>query len=616
MSRLSYLAPVLWLLSACDVAAIPQAPNKIAQNQCTSDSDCAGGVCTDNKQNKQCRSRTGKLQAVLFEVTPPADGSSIAGVQFLKFVEDVEKVDDSGEHTLDLGLVAQVSGDVKVVGRDCVPHFDDNGKVLALADDKSLPATVSLIPNTRALGLYSPRTVVQSLLRDMTNWSFSTNVPPGQYDIYVEPKHQPDDTCPVPPQLVRDQEIRGGTSSLKIKLPEPTVFELHVAWPLADGALNGWLVDMLDPLTGRAISNRVQLALGSGGKTDYVARVSYFPVLEQVATAEKAEELVRLAPPNDVAAPTVLLARSALGLFSANAGTLSDFIALPSPVHVQGQVTAQSTPRSVASTVTLVAVKITGIDPGVLASFVRTKNVLADGQFEVDLLPGTYRVSAVPSAGLDPAGADSTDSRLAAVTQEWVVASSPDKQAGKVIELGQALPINGQTLDISGRSVATAIVEAVASLSAIKTDVLHESLGEATFVPRASSGSVDAEGYFALNADPGKFDITVRPSSGTGFGWLAMPSAPVGMAGLTVDLAVPFPVSYRGTVTVPGVGDIHGTVPGALVRSYVYTHQGEYTSDPAMADGVLQIGETRADEDGLFEALIPASLNAPPAASP
>ena len=599
------LAAALALLPSCDVASVASSASKIAVNQCQSDSDCGGGVCT----NEQCRSRSGTFQTVLFEVTAPADGSEVAGIQFLKVLEKLDTLNDA---SLELDLVSQVVGQVKAVGRTCVPQFvDDKGDVLVFASDTSVPAIVTLLPKTRALGLNSPRSVAQSLIPDMKSWRFSLNVPPGPYDIYIEPKRQPDDACPVPPQLVRDQVFEGGSSPLVISLPEPTVFELHVAWPLGDGALNGWFVDMLDPVTGRVISNRVKLALGKGGKTDYVARVSYFPVVQQAPSQQQAEELVRLSPPAKVAGPTILLARSALGLFSANSGKLTDLTALPTSVKVQGQVTSQSTPKPVAATVTLVATKIDGIDPGVLASFAQTVSVGADGQFEADLLPGDYRVSAVPRTGLDSSAAAGDDSRLASVTQPWEVASSPSVQAGKVVELSSAIGSNGQVLDPSGRAPAAALVQAVPSPASIHSDVLRDPLGEAAFVPRASTGTVDGNGYFAFNSDPGTFDIAVRPSPGTGFGWSVLPGAAITTISAGLNLAtftIPFPVSYGGTVTVPG-SESRRVVPGALIRTYVYLRGREYTADASLADSVVQIGETRADDMGGFEILIPAGLN-------
>jgi len=600
--------PLVCLLAACEVASVQEAPNTIAHNQCQSNSDCPDGVCV----NLQCRARSGSatFQTVLFEVTPPADGSSIAGVQFL-----ISRDLSNGDASLELGSISQLVGRVTAEGRKCVPKFVDELDTLVTANDFSVPARVSFVPASTTLGLYSPRAVVQSNLVERSYWAFSANVAPGTYDIYVEPSPQPDQTCPVPPQLLRGQRVLAGTLPLTIALPEPSLFEFHVSWPSGDGALDGWIVDMIDPVSGRTISNRVPLAHGIGGKTDYVANLSYTPVVVVGATkAQQEDQLLRLSPPNDSAEsqalPTVMLWRSALGLFTAGRGTLKEFTVLPSPVHVHGQVTAGNTPNPAAATVTLVATKITGIDPGVLASFVRTVSVGADGKFDVNLLPGSYRVATVPQSALEPSR-DNKTPRAADIQEEWLVPSMPFEQAGKVIALGEALPVVGQALDASGDPVATAQVQAVASPLTVQSEILQQLLDGPPFIPRASAGEVSSGGDFSLKTDPGTFDITVRPNPNTGFAWLVMPKVSVisvGGVGLG-KLSMPQPFAYRGTVTVPGAEGAN-VVPSALVRAYIYLKDGDqYTADVLQADSVLQVAETRADKYGVFEVLIPAELN-------
>ncbi len=593
-----------WLSSACNVATVKQAPNTIAQNECQSSSECGVGECINN----QCRSRQGTLGVGLFEVTPPANATDSAGLQFL--LPKVLLAPAGGDLPLPIGLVSHLIVQVAIPGRNCVPSFDDNGIMLATGTDSTIPASITITPSQRSLGVSTPAAVAQTALINFSYFGATADIPSGTYDIYVQPFPH-DQGCVVPPQVRRAQSFDGGRSNFRIPLPEPSLFELHVTWPLADGGLSGWTVDMLDPVSGHVISNSAKLAVSVAGKTDYVATVSYLPVAGD-ATASTAQELLRLSPPATIDAPTILLARSALGLFDAGRGKLTQFTMLPTPVYVQGQVTALATPRPVAATVTLVATKITGIEPGVLASFVRTVKVSDDGQFGLNLLPGTYRVLAVPGLALN----SQDGSTLSEVTTEWVVPSSPPKQAGKVIELSQALPITGLALDSGGSPVATALVEAVASTASLQRDVLHEALGELMSVPRASTGTVLDSGAFNLLADSGTFDVSVRPQSGTGFAWSVVPAVPVGTtpetsAGVNLaSLSSPLPVQYGGTVTVPGATAASTVgVPGALIRAYVYLVGGKYTADPDKADSVVQIAETRANDVGKFTLFIPASLN-------
>ena len=300
LAALASAFPVL----GCDVATVDEVPSSVAQNQCRSDSDCPGGDCVDG----QCRSRNGTFKTLLFEVTPPSDSTPFAGLQFLKRIDDLAAA--GGDLPVSLDVVSQIVGELKVRDRKCVPKFDVQGTELASSGDGSVPGVISLTPSAQALGVFSPPAIAQTALIDSTYFGFSLNVPPGDYDIYVEPQHQPDQSCIVPPQLSRARSIGGGSLALQIQLNEPSSFEFHVTWPLADGGLNSWQVDMLDPVSGRVISNRAQLALGTGGKSDYVATLDYYPVIGD-ATAAKAQELVRLSPPDGVVALTVLLARSA-----------------------------------------------------------------------------------------------------------------------------------------------------------------------------------------------------------------------------------------------------------------------------------------------------------------
>jgi hypothetical protein len=614
MKRALALCALSTALSACDVATVAQVPSTIVTNTCESDSDCGAGVCSDN----QCRSRKGSFDTLLLAVTPPTGTSPAAGLQFLTRKEGLSL--SGGNLTLSLDAVAQVTGEVTLDKYRCTPQFDDKGAILVTAHDTSIPVVISLTPSAGALGVYSPAAVVQTTLINSSYFSFALNVPPGDYDVYVQPLPQDDATCVVPPELQRSLSVAGDKFVLGVPLPEPSSFEFHVTWPAGDGALNRWTVDMLDPVSGLVISNRAQLAVSAAGKTDYVATVYYLPVLGDTSTL-KAQELVRLSPPEDQIAPSVLLQRSALGLFDANKGTLSDLTALPTSVHVYGQVTKMATPEPVAATVTLVATKINGIDPGVLASFVRTVSVPKTGLFDLDLLPGSYRVSAIPATDLGSDPTSNDDSTLAEASVDWLVADTPSTQAGKVIELNQALPINGAAFgyravgDTLVTPVTTALVQAVASSASTNISVLDQALGQALPVPRAGTGSVSTSGDFSLLGDSGTFDVSVRPLAATGFPWLVMPNVGVGTAAANSAGAnlgtrgLPLPVLYRGTVTQAGSNPDPDPVPGALIRAYVYTLNGEYTSDWSKADSLVQVAETRADQDAAFTLLIPAELN-------
>ena len=78
-------------------------------------------------------------------------------------------------------------------------------------------------------------------------------------------------------------------------------------------------------------------------------------------------------------------------------------------------------------------------------------------------------------------------------------------------------------------------------------------------------------------------------------------------------LKLPLPFVYRASVIVDADETRDGDeprVPGALVRAYTYvTDRGQYTSDISESAAVIPVAEARADENGEFELLIPASLD-------
>lgn len=596
-----WFAPAWCLLVAtgCSVASVAEQPSSVPQNQCQSDSNCPAGSCREGI----CVTTKGAFDTVLFAVSPSADTTSLVGAQSLKQIDGL--LNQSGPISLSIGAAVSIPG--KILAPDgCKPSFVDGPKVLATTSDGTIPSLITLKPSAGTLGLFVSPILVPAALQDSSTWVFKLNVPPGTYDVYIQPPDQPDATCPVPPQLLRAQQFPNKAGTLDVSLPVPQLFEVHVSWPLADGGLDGWSVDMLDSVSAKVISNRLVLRANAKGD-EYVADLSYQPVQ---GDATQADQLIRITPPAGVTAPTILRARSGLALFSANSGTVNQLTSLPTPVTVKGQITVMETPTPATAAVTLVATKLEGIDAGVIASFVATPQVMPDGSFSVDVLPGTYHVTAQPIGGVSAQGTG-----LAAATTEWSVGATPSTQAGRVIELGSILAINGVAQDASGTvAMAGAPVQAVPSPTSIVVDVLKQAIGEPTYVPRGNVGTVQEKGDFAVYVDAGTYDFSIRPSAGSGYAWLVMPGAKISASTGFDLLNLPLPVAYSGTLFTPGLTANAKAQPlaGALIDAYIYLKNGAYTSSAADADSVLQIAETRSDAGGGFRVLIPASLNAVP----
>jgi len=596
-------AVICWavLSTSCNVATVEQQPSPTPKNQCQSDADCHGvGSC----RGGICAAAKGSFDTILLEVNSAADSSALAGAQLFKRVDGL--LAQSGPLDLTLDPLAHVSGGVATSATGCTPTFLSNGMAYLTASNHTIPALITAVPTASTLGVFaSPISVASTIVPpDLTTYTFQLNAAPGEYDVYIQPNPPPEPGCPVPPQLIRGYKFSGSVS-LKIELPQPQVFELHVPWPAGDGALDEWSADMLDSASGYAISNRVTLT-PNAKKTDYVADLAYSPV---VTSGTPADPLVRISPPvvdgqPKVTAPIVLASRGGLALSSANSGTLSLFTSLPTPVQVSGQVTVMETPKPSAATVTLVATKLDGVEPGVITSFVRTLQVKDDGAFQVDLLPGTYQVTAVPT-GTPASGG------LAAATAEWVVGATPSQQFGRVIELGNILAINGVAQDPSGAvAMAGAQVQATPSPSSIVIDLLKQALGEPTYVPRGNASATDTGGNFGVFVDSGTYDFSIRPLASSGYAWFVSPGMKVNASVGLNTLSLPLPVPYSGRIAIPGSdGASSVAVPGALIDAYIYTRNGAYTSDATQADSLLLIGEARTEQDGSFKLLIPAALN-------
>jgi hypothetical protein len=617
-------------LFGCDVTAVELAPDTSAVNECSGDGECSGGICRAGR----CVALQGAFSTVLLDITvPPSASGDFAGVEYLQRLDQLALGGENRE--IMLAPVAHVSGAVHIdpyqVGATtsdlCQLAFqaDDPTLTVSADVDGNIPVDVSFTPSDRILGLATSTyasTVSTAGLEGVDPapaLSFAINVPPGDYDIYLQPRAPAAGGCNIPPHLLRRVAVQQGNVSLDLELPTPASFALTIQWPVSTNqkSLDGWAVDMLDPLSGRVISTRAVLGnpLSKGSLSEYQTTISYAPVELESSMSE----LVRLSPPASLDAPTIVLARSVLELFSKGTGILNQFEDYPDAVDVEGQVTLAGSTTPMGATVTLVASNIDGVGDGVFASYRRTVSADSDGNFNVKLLPGSYHVYAVPTSAGTMADSD-TGNRVAAATQtEWQVAASPAMQAGKVVELLPVTHLVGTATTPAGRQVAAgATVAAVASPSEVQVDLLTSAAqGDFAFAPTAQSSPVNSKGEFDVEADPGTFDISVRPPEDSGFSWFV--SRVTVLAAVTPEpqklgsILLPLPVPYTGRLSVRATQS--GTATGAavseaLIRAYVYLDaDAKNIDDPTKAASVVQIGETRADANGDFELLIPANLN-------
>lgn len=608
--RTAWLAAACWLcLPACTISAVSESDDPRPSNSCSVDSDCDEDVASCN--DGMCQPNDGDLEALLIEVTPPSDSEA----SHLSFVSHLTAVPTSGgELSVPAVRATTVTGSLKLATEDtCYPTLPQEPVAQPQAVDLSLPISATLIPRERLLGLSQQLYVTAGGYHVDGTYHFDIDVPPGEYDVYIVPDRGQTGVCVVPPQLFRGALVTGPVTTLDYKASKSSRLDLNITWPKGARTLDGWTVDIIEPLGGKPISTEVTLGNPVDGymTVDYGAKLVYSTVSRRIGAlredVESAEDLVRLRPPEGNAAPTILFDRSALGLLS-KAANITGFTSYPDAVKVEGQLASAEDGRPLVGSVSVVSTAITGVDEGIIASFQRTVQVTqeAKGIFSIELPPGEYRVHAVPNPG--SFGSVAGDDGLSALEARWEIAPGTPVQAGKLLELERSSVVSGRS-SLEGAEVR---------IAPTPQSVLpfRDALGGGEFTPRGRNALIDG-GRFALSVDPGRLDISIRPPDELGFGWFVQPGVEV--AGQDYDLGtVPrkVPSVLRGTTNgqFEERGDIVITRPvGACsVRAYAYLDKDfAYTRDADAAVSVVQVAETRSDEAGAFRLLIPSSLAAP-----
>jgi hypothetical protein len=603
--RLSAAAGLLLsLLSGCTITAINERQEQAASNTCNSDDDCNNGPCASGV----CQTRAGQLESLLLEVTPPSD-SHLAHIPLIKSIQRVPT--SGGELDLSLTRAAHVTGRLSIPsgsGCETTFYFPDDTQAPAPSPgaNVSIPVTVTLTPRAALLGLPSQTYQVEAneliVGKDGGQFTFDVQVPAGDYDVYVAPPMR-QVGCQVPPQLYRRQSILTDTDLQFTFAPTKMPLSLTIAFPSSSGTLNGWVVDIIERLSGNRLST--EQVLGSPDATgNYFATLAYSTVNDRQLPAAEVEpetDLLRLRPPAGVVAPTIYADRAGLGLFgSGDRADFGAFTKYPTPVVVEGQLTGLDDGRAVSGRVNLVSTEIYGVDDGVFAAYQTVIDVPDTGLFSVQLPPGKYRVYAVPPLlSPDQAG-------LSALELSWDIPGDVPLQAGKLIELPLLANVVGSA------SLQGAQVYVVPSPQSVLP--FEQVFGAAAFVPRATADMVDDRGGFRIEADPGRFDISVRSSDGSGFGWFVRPGFEVEPGGHEQELGrlvLPEPSVVTGSVRVAMGMEVEPAVlPSALIRAYAFLDKDlKYTREQAQARSVIQVAETRSDNQGTYRLLVPASID-------
>jgi hypothetical protein len=521
-------------------------------------------------------------------------------------------------------------------------------------------------PRERLFGLSASPYEVSTTFNELTQeFEFRGLLPPGRYDVYMRPDStELGDECTAVPQIFRNRVV--GYGVFELPQPPPTPLRLTVPWK---EELEGWTVDVVHPVTGEIISNRVRLGAAARDAQDpskleaqliYSNTVSDF-MIDGATTNEGGAELIRFAPPGDAPAGTVLLQRTGIGLATPNEGQIGDILSLGQPVDYQAWVWKRSeydTP--VPATVRFAARDLDDAADGVPTAFDTTATVDERGRIQVRLLPGQYRVRVTPpGVALPNLGLLSSYEKMITV---WPNESGQVLvQGGQVIEVPPAVTLGGRIVSDGGDSLEGVEIQASAASSSQSCsspgndtlfcdrgrEVLRSALAQDPFLPRTRTALSERNGEFSITGldcgqcVPGagaRFDLSIRPPLESGLPWtLYRGHVADSNQRLRAPLRVPAPVAHAirltyGDPTLPDSGEDpqppavgEGALPGlagALVRVFAPVDaRGRLVTDPEAlvpcmevpesqpcTQSALQVAELRSGPDGKMLLLLPPSL--------
>jgi hypothetical protein len=368
VTRFAALGPLLLAVAACNVTEVPAPPSSVAINACDSNDVCAGGSCIDGA----CFAGASELGSMLVEITPPP-GSVLPQLPYYASLGDTP-----GDDIL-IQPPATVTGYVTLHPDSCTPTFLPSPGQQYVPAELTIPVQVTLTASARTLGLptrsYRAELIVAS--EELPRHHFKVLVPPGDYDVYIEPMATTPE-CQIPPWLFLKQRI-STSGPFDVKLSKTSSVTVPVHWPTA--SLDNFAVELLDTVSGRVLSAPAKLSNPGNdeeGRALYRAAITYSRVLGLNAMNEPevsaaSYELVRISPPEGTTAPSIMGALSAIG--DTDKGGFLQSVSLPSPVVVEAQTAEAGTTTSVPAAVTVTATRIEGMDLGLFGAFTRTYQV-------------------------------------------------------------------------------------------------------------------------------------------------------------------------------------------------------------------------------------------------
>jgi hypothetical protein len=548
-------------------------------NTCSSAGDCAAGsTCAQGA----CVATSYDLTGLLLEVHPLADATYGASTSFL--------IDPAAE-----GVVLASQGE----GAPFITSFDaqlpaevsiQNGLVLldpstaCPVPGQGIPATLTFYRLSPFGGLsFDPVTVSSTSAGGTDPYTYSVDLVPGTYDVYIEPQAIKgcNDGFSYPPAFFPSQMIDAGGATPWQLPPVSTL-----GGSITGLAVGVWKVDLVEPSRGLPISS-VGALDGQPGGVAVSAEISW--------PDASLAPILRLTPlnPAQAGAPQPSIYWTLEGaVFS---GTQDDPVVgfevaglEVAGVEVGGQLLDQANAiTGPASLLTFQSQSLFGDNAGNAAFSISNVPATAMGAFETTLPPGDYAIRAVPLAN-DPFS-------VSDFTLSWPASS------GQTFTMQPKVSLGGAILTSTGEALAGTFVGVAPSATPVPTFLAdtHQLDPQAT---RPFSSTTGAAGDFSFSVDQGSSDLVVQPDPSTRLPWLVRPKLVI-TPGLSLStLALTSPAFLGGTVIDP-----HGMpVANAEINAWLpVVDPGSASAPPST---VVKIATTSTDANGVFSLVLPSSL--------
>lgn len=569
----------LTVLSGCAIIGDDAAA---VANQCSSNSDCAGGVCVDVGGRATCVTKRADLPGLILEVQPSTEAPYGAGTSFLVPFGNG-------------GLAAESASGI-VVDEDIVlPHsvispielyIDYDYKGCPLPTTRKLPADFFFYRNAPHDGLPDHQGQAVNLVDKTDTYddadTYTVDLPQGSYDMQVVP-HVPDGcgNAPPPPTFHRDLDVsQGGKLDLHLTAP-PHVISGTVGFPKGQD-LTGWTIQVAEPKRGKPISPAQVLEV-----EQFNLYASYNLEYFWNGPADSSPVL-RLRPKEGVDAPRFFWEIAAISPLNPNAQNIEANLTLVD-LDAEGRkvdafvVDKHGAP--VVSTITFRSVELSG-NASNNSNFTIIVDTDHGGRFVTKLPPGRYQVVARPTF----------DTTKAVTTDDWIINTTDDCICGKGLIIQDKSTITGMVSLPNGLPLIAGAATVYPSRSPGRPYLSSHLVVEGP-TSQIGSAALGPSGDFSLQADPGLVDLLVVPPSNSFFPWLVRSQLDVqpNIDGAEMfnlpSLVLSYPAIVGGTVYSPD----KALVTNSTVRAWM----------PVTAAGfettvVIQMGETLTGSDGHF----------------